>query len=113
MKKLLLFSLSALILKISLAQITEHNWLVGGTGLFSSTTSNSMAGAVGQRQTQINLSPNIGYFLFDKFAAGLKLGYSNNRYKQLNTPNYNLSKFITYSIGPFLRYYFLPTDKQF
>jgi hypothetical protein len=113
MKKLLLFTLSALILKMSSAQITKHNWLVGGTGLFSSTTSNSAAGNIGQRQTQINLSPNIGYFLADKFAAGLKIGYSNIRYKQLNTPNYNLSKFITCSVGPFLRYYFLPTDKQF
>jgi hypothetical protein len=72
-----------------------------------------MAGSVGQRQTQINLSPNLGFFLADKFATGLKLVYSNNRYKQINTPNYNLNKFITYSVGPFLRYYFLPTDKQF
>jgi hypothetical protein len=113
MKKLLLFILSPFILKLSSAQITKHNWLVGGTGLFSSTTFYSRAGGIGERQTQINISPNIGYFLADKFAAGLRLGYSNNRYKQLNTPNYNLSKYITYSVGPFLRYYFLPTDKQF
>lgn len=113
MKKVLLFTLTAFILKTSSAQITKHNWLVGGTGLFSSTTSNSMAGAIGQRHTQINLSPNIGYFLVDKLAAGLRLGYSNDRYKELNTPNYNLSKYIAYSVGPFLRYYFLPSDKQF
>lgn len=113
MKKIVLFVFSAFILKYSSAQISKGNWLVGGSGFFSLTTSNSMSGVSGLRQTQINLSPSIAYFFFDKFAAGLKIGYSNSRNKQLNTPNYNLGKSITYSVGPFLRYYFLPTDKQF
>lgn len=113
MQKILLLFLFASLLKISSAQITKHNWLVGGTGLFSSTNFNSRAGGVDERQTQINLSPNIGYFLADKFAIGLKLSYFNERIKQLNTPNYNLNKFFTYNIGPFVRYYLLPIDKQF
>lgn len=113
MKKIILSLLFASLLKISSAQVTKHNWLIGGTGFFSSTTSNSSVAIVRDRYTRINLSPNIAYFFADKFAGGLKFSYFNEKYQQLNSSNYNVDKYITCYIGPFVRYYFLPTDKQF
>ncbi len=111
--KYLLFISAALLFKQSHAQITKNNWLVGGSGVFSSITYNSGAGGGGQRITNIQLSPNIGYFFVDKFTTGLRTSIGITRSKILNTPYYNLGKGITYGGGPFLRYYFLPTGSPF
>ncbi|KAA9035706.1 porin family protein [Ginsengibacter hankyongi] len=111
MKKILLLIFTFSSILYSSAQITKSNWLIGGTGLFNSTTYNSTTGAAGQRVTDIQLSPNIGYFLVDKFATGLKLGFGSSRYKTIGQNS--LSKQTTYSLGPFIRYYFLRVRKQF
>ena len=110
MKTTVLFLLSILTIKYSTGQITKHNWLVGGTGFFNSTTYNNDAGVPGRKISTIQLTPDIGYFIADKFAAGLKLGFSSSR-NTISGQN-SLTKNTTYSFGPFVRYYFLPTDKQ-
>jgi hypothetical protein len=111
MKKLLLLCLTTFMLKHSFAQITKHNWLVGGTGFLSSTTYLNDNGSRGEKITDLQLAPNLGYFFVDKFSAGLKLGFESTRTRIINQNS--LGKYTTYSFGPFLRYYFLPTDKQF
>ena len=110
MKKIILFIFTISIIKNSTGQLTKNNWLVGGNGFFNSTTYNNSTG-IGQKVTNIHLTSNVGYFIADKFATGLKLGFGSSRVK-LEGQN-SLTKNTTYSFGPFVRYYFLPIKKQF
>lgn len=114
MRQITILLLTILITKHSYGQITKHNWLVGGTGLFNSTTYANDLGNENQRITNFLIAPNIGYFFIDKFAGGLKLSFANSRNKNIsNGAGYNLQKNNSYGFGPFFRYYFLDTDKQF
>ena len=89
------------------AQITKGNWMVGGTGNFSSYESKykSNGNEITNKGLGINLSPNIGYFLADKFVVGasLSIGYTKPK---------GSDDSFGYGIGPYVRYYFLREDKQ-
>jgi hypothetical protein len=114
MRQLPILLLAILMTKYSTGQITKHNWLVGGTGLFNSTTHTNDLGLQLMRYTNIQLSPAIGYLFVNKFAGGLKLSFATSRNKNISDgAGYNLEKNNSYGFGPFLRYYFLDTDKQF
>lgn len=91
-------------------QIKKGNWLVGGSANFSYNNSNTDVNNT--KITTINLAPNIGYFFIDKFAGGLRLSFYNNHIK-FGPPNNNFTTFTTSSIGPFVRYYFLPIDNPY
>ncbi len=104
--KYLIISLLFLAVKTN-AQITRGNWLVGGTGNFSSyenTFSNNGTEVI-NKGIGINISPNVGYFFVDKFVAGtnISIGYSKIK---------NYEDNFGYGIGPFARYYLLKEDKQ-
>jgi len=86
---LFLFSLA------SNAQITKGNWLVGGDASFTSTKYASEATA-SYTQTYFQISPKVGYFLFDKFAAGLKPSLSYTTTKATWTQHVT-----EFGIGPF------------
>ncbi len=91
------------------SQVEKNNWLAGGDIVFSSTRQRSEASA-GLTVSSLKAEPAIGYFVIDKFAAGLKLGYTN----LLNRESADQSKRdIIYSAGPFVRYYFLPAGKPY
>lgn len=93
------------------AQLTKKNWLVGGSGKFSSITSTSVLSntSVDSKYTLLTFSPNIGYFILDKFAIGLKS--SINWEKSISySPGYSTSNQTNVLAGPFLRYYFLKSD---
>jgi hypothetical protein len=114
MRQLTILLLAISTAKYSVGQITKHNWLVGGTGLFKSTTHTNDLGLQSIRYTNIQLSPAIGYFFVDKFVGGLKLSFATSRDKVISDgAGYNLAKNNSYGFGPFLRYYFLGTNKQF
>jgi len=91
------------------AQITRGNWLVGGNAAFSYSNSKSELGN-GKKSTAagygFRLYPKICYFPMDKFAVGISLGLHHG--KGVSGRSYSL---WDYGLGPFLRYYFLPTDK--
>jgi hypothetical protein len=70
------------------AQTERGNWLVGGN-LDLNTVSNA---------TRFNISPMVGYFFVDNFAAGGNLNFDLAKYGD--------SKVTTWGIGPFVRYYF-------
>lgn len=103
MKKITLLTLLCFLTFICYSQITKDNWLIGGAASFRSSKYDN--GGVSSKQTIIQLSGDVGYFIIDKFATGLKLGYSRI---ETNNP-LNISN--TYEIGPFVRYYFLPPGK--
>lgn len=86
-------------------QITKGNWMVGGNGS-SSTDNNSSTSA---KITNIQIAPNIGYFILDKFASGLKINYIFQR-ESYNGHSINTNSL---NIGPFIRYYFLNEEKFF
>ena len=87
------------------SQITKDNWLVGGTACFTSLKSSSAASAQ-VKQTNVQISPVVGYFLKDKFAVGLSPSLTYG-----STTIANSSTLI--SIGPLVRYYFLKPENIF
>lgn len=92
------------------SQVTKGNWLVGGNINFSSTNYKSDAGSksVG---FDFKLTPNIGYFIADKFATGIKAGIGKNGRKAEGTTV--SATYTDFNIGPFLRYYLLSPERQF
>jgi hypothetical protein len=99
------------------AQITKGNWMVGGSGSFSyaktkpknSNSSGTNINYTDSGTYSITLEPNIGYFIKDKLAVGLKLNLLNS-FTEFNSLNLNDSYV---SISPNFRYYFLNVDKVY
>lgn len=81
--------------------------MVGGTGSFSYSKNKSETFSETKSFT-IDLSPNIGYFIFDKFAAGSKVNF----FKSESKSDSGTSDFKTFFISPFARYYFLEKEKK-
>lgn len=115
MKKILFLALTVIIYQVSTAQIKKSNWLVGGNTNFSYTKTVFPSPInLDQRTkvTEFNFQPNVGFFFLDKLAGGLRLGYSNFKYESIFGTSNNYSFNRTFSVGPFLRYYFLPNTKK-
>ena len=93
----LLFSLTAN------AQITKGYWMVGGSGSFKTTTTETINTGSKSEYTILEISPNIGYFFADKIAGGINTNFYYNPYEGASN--------IGYGVGPFLKYYFLDTEK--
>ena len=107
MKKIILFFITTGIFINNVnSQITKGNWMVGGSGLFSSQT--EKLGTLTAKGLYIKLSPNIGYFFIDKFAGGIKAGLNYSQVKYSGAE----SKTTQFAMGPFLRYYFLNVEKR-
>ena len=88
------------------SQITQGNWMVGGNASFNSDKIHP----TNVTTTNIELSPGIGYFIWDKFSAGLKFDIAFQKEGYLTSSNtlINTNHLIT---GPFVRYYFLNEEK--
>lgn len=109
-KATLLIVVSYFVLNKSRSQITKDYWMVGGNANFSFNSAS--AGSTVTKTTTVNLTPNIGYFFIDKFAGGIRFSFYNNDIK-FGSPNSNSTRFTTYGIGPYIRYYFLSVDKPY
>jgi hypothetical protein len=114
MKKSVLFLSFVIATFTGNSQITKGNWLVGGSANFASTNLEvkTSTGYVKNIQLKYSVAPNIGYFIIDKLAAGLKTGltYDNAHYAAEVGGGY--SKTSWFDFGPFLRYYYLAIDKR-
>lgn len=108
MKTIKLFiTITLLTFVTSNAQITKGNWMVGGSGSFSS--SNTKSENFSETKTfTIDISPNIGYFVIDKLAFGSKVNFFKSNSKS-DTGN---SDFKTFYVSPFARYFFLNKEKK-
>lgn len=102
------------------AQITKGNWMMGGNGSFSyskyeskntSSSSGTTINYVTTGSYYILLEPNIGYFIKDKFALGLKMSISNFFNDGEDIP-FKLSNSLI-GLNPYVRYYFLEVDKNY
>jgi hypothetical protein len=105
MKTLTLFFFILLALTLTAnAQITKGNWMVGGEVSFQ--TSENTSNGISDKYSFIYMSPNIGYFFIDKLAGGISLEFAfTDPFKSNNSQ--------AYGFAPFIRYYFLKTDKEF
>lgn len=114
MKRLLFFVIGASMYSNVFCQLTKGNWLVGGTGSFSSTKNTYSNNNYYQTSdvTDIKISPNIGYFVVDKFAVGLRPSFSKNK-AQVTTTGGASTNVNRFEIGPFIRYYFLNDENHY
>lgn len=103
-KAILSIIVVSLIISTAQSQIAKSNWLIGGTASLRSSNYDVGTG-ITDKQIIVQLSGDVGYFIIDKFAVGLKPGYSRTETKS----PHNIVN--TYNIGPFIRYYFLPKEK--
>lgn len=98
--------------KSSLGQLDQGNWLVGGSAKLYSYSNNfgSTANSITAKYTEIDISPNVGYFLADRFVLGLRPTFSSfsGRVTSAGGGTTSVQRFW---IGPFGRYYFLDSDK--
>jgi hypothetical protein len=95
-------------------QITKGNWMVGGNASFISEKDGSnLSGS--NKSSLFTFAPSVGYFLLDKMATGLKISIGSTKMyfsgNNISNGSYTTSQ-SNYIFGPFLRYYFLPTEKQ-
>lgn len=88
------------------SQLTEGNWIIGGSGSYTHRTTEFNNGFTPKSST-LTIKPNVGYFIKNKFAIGSLLGYYSH--KPLDSDGYT----HTYSLGIFSKYYFLKPDKMF
>jgi hypothetical protein len=102
MKKLFIFGLMFLPF-VGLSQVKKEQWLIGGNGMFTWSKSKTLT------LTSWQLTPAVGYFFMDKFAAGLRGNFFSDKYDYGSSGKF---RFATVTIGPFVRYYFLPTDQK-
>ncbi|MCZ2299419.1 MAG: porin family protein [Chitinophagales bacterium] len=106
MKKQLICIILCIYSLTASGQITKGNWMVGGNINFASTTYKSTNFSENTAY-DFQINPNIGYFFTNKFAMGLKVGIRLLGAKGTGT---TYSTYNNFNFGPFLRYYFLPTD---
>jgi hypothetical protein len=115
-KILSLFFLSLFVLPSVQGQFSERGrFLLGSAVGFATNTSNiSYADGVPgmteetPQNTQWNVAPSIGYFLFDNFALGIGLDYTSSSETRVGQEK---AKDADLLFGPFARYYFPFDDK--
>lgn len=101
-KSVLAVCLLLLFAHVTNAQITKGNLLLGGSTSFTSAKWGDSKG------TSFSFSPNIGYFFINNFAGGLRVQIETEKEEG------DEDAYVTTSIAPFLRYYFIPaaTDQK-
>lgn len=112
-RNIFLLCLTLLCSRATMAQLDKGTWLVGGSGSFYSYNENYATPTYSQssKYTSVELAASIGYFVIDKFAVGLRPGYTSFKGEVVNTPGGTNQ--IKISVGPFGRYYLLNKDKPF
>lgn len=91
MKRSLLFFLLAAAGIKATAQTEQGNFLAGGNVQLNTSGHN----------TQVAISPTVGYFFVDNFAGGAILDFSHTK----SGVSPDVARSTTFSIGPFIRYY--------
>ena len=97
-KNIVIIALAFLSLQ-SYAQTKKNNLMIGGNIGYSSTKTSSL----NVKNTTLNISPTVGYFVGDNLAVGVNLNYSQEKFASITQS--------LFSFGPFARYYFGEHDK--
>jgi len=111
MKKIQLALIFCVILSSTAkSQITKNSWMLGGLISYSSTNYNSTNYGEPHNAYNLQIKPNVGFFLIDKLATGVKTGIEKTGVKSFGTSTY--STYTNFNVGPYLRYYFLNPEKN-
>ena len=107
MKKLALIFLITFFTITTNAQLTKGNWLIGGSLTLSTAESTNISNNIEYKTKSagFGIMPNLGYFVLDNFCVGTSVGFS---YSNPEGDNNNSSGI---SVSPFVRYYFLDSEK--
>jgi hypothetical protein len=102
MKKLIVL----LVLVTTAGQISAQHkfWLGGKVGFDSYSDDNDL------KQSEVNISPTVGYLFSNKLAAGLDLGFKFETEKEKFSQETITTKTNQISINPFIRYYCDPCE---
>ena len=95
------------------SQLAKKTWLVGGSGNFlaSKNSYSDPTYSSTSNRIDIKISPDIGFFVMDKFGIGLRPSFS--RYSEhVNGPGGLTSKISRLEFGPFARFYLLQKNNQ-
>lgn len=111
MKKLLLAG-AVVLFGLSNAQMTKGDWVISGNaGMgFNSATTTVKVGSNsndGPKENTFSINPSVGYFVIDKLAVGIDLGYVTTTRKY----DGNKSTNSTFSVMPTATYYFTNSSK--
>lgn len=88
------------------AQVDQGQIMVGGAAQFN-------RGSIGDwKSTEINIAPNLGYFVINQLAVGLRPEFTYGKTKQKINGTTLTNSSTTYTIAPFVRYYFMPSGEQ-
>jgi hypothetical protein len=93
-------------------QLLKNTWLAGGSVFYTNTESINDPGTISEEE--FKLSPNVGFFIANKFAAGIRVAYAmrKSEYKDQVTGNTSYTDITkVWELGPYVRYYFLKPDK--
>src|SRR3954467_6065096 len=101
MKHAIFLSLLICVASGANAQIEKGNFLIGGTASFQAAKNDDFD------SKSWSLSPNVSYFLADRFALGILTPLSTSR----NSTAILTTSSVSYAIGPTLRYYFPISSK--
>lgn len=104
MKKIINLSVFALITFFAKGQTTKGNWIAGGSLAFTSShvkeTGTGISGST--TSTDLQFTPDAGYFFIDNLAAGINLNLTSEHDNSQGVT----STTTLYTAGPLVRYYF-------
>jgi hypothetical protein len=118
MKKLSLFITLTIAYSVARCQLDKGLWLVGGSGSFQSYNRDYQIppNSVQYKETEVSISPSIGYFIIDKLAVGLRPSFSWSKSEGVGSTG-NVSGGIGSNswleLGPFGRWYFLQKGENY
>jgi hypothetical protein len=98
------------------SQLEKNTWLVGGNGFYSTKEFHQLDSASYTTINEFRFSPNVGFFVIDKLAFGIRASYTTISARShpagpLFYQSSDLGKRRALEFGPFVRYYFLKPDK--
>jgi hypothetical protein len=106
MKKVLIAAFLLVSSNAIFAQVNQGQWLAGGSAGFNHSSQGDT------KQTTITVSPDLGYFVINQLAVGLRpeFGYTKTKTK---VGSVSQSGSVTaFWIAPFVRYYFMPSGEK-
>lgn len=106
MKQLLLLITFSIVFISAFSQLNKHQIFTGGSLSFKSGRYNSFEYI--SKERYLELTSDIGYFLFDKLAIGSAIGFSY--YKTLS--NFSQLSSTSLNLSPLVRYYIFSKDSR-
>src|SRR5262245_31900026 len=106
MKKVLFATFLLVSSKAMFAQVDQGQWMVGGSAGFDHASQGD------NKMTTISLAPNLGYFVINQLAVGLRPEFSYHKTKTKTITGTATSSSTDWSLAPFVRYYFMPSGEK-